>query len=278
MDQYRNRLSINALIRDGCLKTPGTSWTTTWYPLCALSISLGFKYLGYALKVVNSSGGVITVNISKRRVGPEGWRQHFECPRCTKCVDVLYVVNFKDFENGLGCRHCLDLAYGSTTDDDAGRAMRLIHALRERVGWVPGFGNASPRPKGMHWRTYRRRLHEQDALICRYGRQPMFARSTARFWADIARKPVDLEMMIDALKRLPENEEAVWVALDQFEQRYGRLLTEADHARLIAAFPPPPPGPPRIEGGTGTERRYRPPRPASRRHRRSLAPSAPPSH
>lgn len=261
---YCHRVKINTWIREGLLRAIGSSWQT----LLSNGVTLDFKYTGNAVKLTNRAGDILTVNIVPRRCGPDSWRQHFNCPQCRTCVDVLLVVSYANFENGLGCRHCLGLVYGSTRDNDAGRALRRVHALRERAGFPPGIVSQNPRPKGIHWRTYMRHIARHNALLIRYSRTPHLASLTAQVSADIQARDAVPELLLEALRRLPENEADTWAALEAFEDRYRHLRFDLEVAeKIAAAIPPRPPDPPRIHGGTGTQRRYSPPRPASRRCR-----------
>jgi hypothetical protein len=100
---------------------------------------------------------------------------------------------------------------------------------------------------------------------------PMLAHVNAQIADDLKSLPAALEGVIAAFRSLPqqsaENAETTWAALEAFDTRYFRLMSESQRDRLYAALPPPQPDPPRVEGGTGTQRRYRPPRPASRRRK-----------
>jgi hypothetical protein len=98
----------------------------------------------------------ITLTWTPCRYG--GQRPWFICPGivnglvCGRRVAILY---------GAGryflCRHCYNLAYESQREDRAYRAMRRAHKIQERLGGGPGFAYPfPPKPKGMHWRTYRR--------------------------------------------------------------------------------------------------------------------------
>jgi hypothetical protein len=82
-----------------------------------------------------------------------GQRAWFLCPTmtCRLCVAKLYLAG-PDFR----CRQCCGLIYPSQQEDRAYRAMRRAHKIQERLGGRPGFAYPfPPKPKGMHWRTYR---------------------------------------------------------------------------------------------------------------------------
>jgi hypothetical protein len=83
-----------------------------------------------------------------------GRRPWFLCPNGLRQrrVAKLYLAGH-DFR----CRPCYRLTYGSQREDRCYRAMRKAHKIQERLGGRPGFVYPfPPKPKGMHWRTYRR--------------------------------------------------------------------------------------------------------------------------
>lgn len=50
-------------------------------------------------------------------------------------------------------------------ENEHDRRYRRIDALRRRLGWVPGIAfGIGWKPKGMHWKTYRRLLAEYQHL------------------------------------------------------------------------------------------------------------------
>ena len=91
-----------------------------------------------------------------------GERRWFLCPAhgCGRRVALLYGGTI------FACRTCHRLAYPSQREDASERASRRAEKIRARLGWTPGFLNGDElKPKGMHWRTYRRleRLHDHFA-------------------------------------------------------------------------------------------------------------------
>jgi hypothetical protein len=90
-----------------------------------------------------------------------GLRAWFRCPAegCGRRVAILY------FMSEFACRRCHRLAYWSQRCSASEAALPQAQAIRERLG---GSGNMQipfpTKPKGMHWRTYRRlRLLHDDA-------------------------------------------------------------------------------------------------------------------
>jgi hypothetical protein len=87
-----------------------------------------------------------------------GKRWWFKCPaaRCTRRVGVLYLGNI------FACRHCWGMAYASQNqnyyDNQSDKAFKLAHKLGHDGNAMDGF--YGEKPKGMHWRTYRRKVEE----------------------------------------------------------------------------------------------------------------------
>lgn len=123
-------------------------------------------------------GGAVSLNFS---VNGEPVRQHittqrtacyyggsrlwFTCPRCWRCVAVLFLRG----NAGFICRHCGRIAYGSQSDDAMGRAWRKQHKAEAKLvdGWR--------RPKGMHRATRERLIaiiieceERRDAALAAY--------------------------------------------------------------------------------------------------------------
>ena len=81
-----------------------------------------------------------------------GKRAWFVCPRgCGHRAAILYG------ESSLACRHCRQLAYESQRDSGWHRSARQAQTARLRLGGSASLAEPLPgKPKGMHWRTYRR--------------------------------------------------------------------------------------------------------------------------
>ena len=95
----------------------------------------------------------IPVTWSKCHFGGE--RPWFNCP-CSRRVAKLYWAN-----RCFACRRCLGLAYASQQQNPGMRASRRAEKIR---GQLRG-NSAEPfrvKPRGMHWRTYRRLCEEAE--------------------------------------------------------------------------------------------------------------------
>jgi hypothetical protein len=92
-----------------------------------------------------------------------GRRPWFLCPAkgCGRRVAVLYGGSI------FACRHCHQLAYPNQREADYDRAARRVNKIRERLGWEQGIFNPKgwKKPKGMHWRTFKRLNCEHDAYV-----------------------------------------------------------------------------------------------------------------
>lgn len=80
-----------------------------------------------------------------------GRRKWLQCPGCARrCRTVFGGSVFR-------CRLCHGLRYESQYEPPFARAASRSHKLRQRLGQVAGLDEFfPPKPKGMHWRTYRR--------------------------------------------------------------------------------------------------------------------------
>lgn len=77
-----------------------------------------------------------------------GTRPWFACPRCKRCVAIVYLGNV------TGCRRCLRLRYPSQSDDSLGRSWRRTSRILRKLG--RDADDTPKRPSGMRRRTYER--------------------------------------------------------------------------------------------------------------------------
>ncbi|MHB0917106.1 MAG: hypothetical protein ACYC1G_04985 [Thiobacillus sp.] len=69
----------------------------------------------------------------------------------------------------FACRHCNHLTYSSQRETVSDRALRLTRSIREKLGWDLSLLDQNIlKPKGMHWKTYRRLRAKHDALVTDY--------------------------------------------------------------------------------------------------------------
>lgn len=85
-----------------------------------------------------------------------GVRRWIVCPSCQRRCRVLYGGRH------YRCRTCYRATYESQYERIRVPGLASAERVRHRLGAQPGFIHPFPdKPKGMHWRTYRR-LQEQD--------------------------------------------------------------------------------------------------------------------
>lgn len=81
-----------------------------------------------------------------------GARPWWCCPRCGGRCAIVYGHPF-------ACRRCANLSDRSSRSDAFTRARDKNHGLRRQIGWADGEWEP-PKPKGMHWQTWERRIVE----------------------------------------------------------------------------------------------------------------------
>jgi hypothetical protein len=84
-----------------------------------------------------------------------GKRPWFKCAACGGRVAILYHAD------RFYCRHCLNLAYPSENETPLDRSLRRVREMKSVIN--PGLSDVFrdvPRPKGMHWSTYFKRLEK----------------------------------------------------------------------------------------------------------------------
>jgi len=104
-----------------------------------------------------------------------GRRQWLQCPGCWKACRVLYRGDTR-----FRCRRCLHLRYGSQYEPPGLGGVDQADKIRKRLGDTVGSAfeqdEFPPKPKGMHWTTYRRLKRRYDRYQFRWTRA-----ATARF-------------------------------------------------------------------------------------------------
>ncbi|MFZ2451616.1 MAG: hypothetical protein WAW36_13955 [Methylovulum miyakonense] len=92
-----------------------------------------------------------------------GTRYWLTCPAdgCGKRVAKLYLAG-----KYFACRQCYRLAYPCQRETENDRIIRKAEKLKARLHWQPGLSILNGgKPKGMHWKTFRRLQAEYDAMI-----------------------------------------------------------------------------------------------------------------
>ena len=99
------------------------------------------------------------IRISTTQAG-YGVRYWYSCPHCCRRMAKLYIG-----EKDIACRHCWGLHYESQSEDELARMRRDIRRQRYAI-WgntamtrnLTNYPNTFPKPKGMRWETYNRKL------------------------------------------------------------------------------------------------------------------------
>jgi hypothetical protein len=96
-----------------------------------------------------------------------GVRWWFLCPQCGRRCGVLYLQRTAPLP--WACRLCSGLVYRSQLEGQTGRRVRKLRKVLARAGGavtaISGAGLRTPRPRGMHRRTFRRLRQEADRLF-----------------------------------------------------------------------------------------------------------------
>jgi hypothetical protein len=92
--------------------------------------------------------------------GQRGW---WVCPCCENRAALLFLVR-----GTFACRTCQRISYPSQSETAEDRALRVAGKIRRGLGWEPGIVNPKgPKPKGMHWQTFRALKRKHDAAANR---------------------------------------------------------------------------------------------------------------
>ena len=103
------------------------------------------------------SSATVSLISTKQPIG--GVREWFECPRCRRACRVLFG------RAGFRCRLCASLIYASQAEHASGRALLGAQKLRLRLGGSPSLADPfPPKPRAMHWMTYRRMKQRHDLM------------------------------------------------------------------------------------------------------------------
>jgi hypothetical protein len=120
----------------------------------ALRTETGRLFLSYSIGAEDITKSVALV-WAPCRFG--GVRPYLVCPgaACGRRVVKLY---FR--ERDFLCRHCHRLAYASQREGELARVQRLASNIRRRAGDEFCAREFPKKPKGMWWRTYKRRREQ----------------------------------------------------------------------------------------------------------------------
>ena len=150
-----NALRIGHLIRQGCFPERNIKGVMRFADGQTVGIEVYGDYVLFRYQV-DGDMRVAQVRTVTTATNFNGHRRWFACPQCDRRVGVVYFA-----WGGLRCRTCLHLVYPSTRERDFGRAVDKRDRLYRRLGAHPRDGTRHiGKPKGMHWKTFRRKLQE----------------------------------------------------------------------------------------------------------------------
>lgn len=164
-------LDVRRLQRDGLLmpgRAFGWSWTRNGETVASIQVRTEADQV--ILMYSHRSGGgewkreEYPVSLDWTPCNYGGRRAWFRCPAagCGRRVALLYLGGAGIF----ACRHCHRLAYACERETADDRAARRADRIRERLGWDMGILNPPGwKPKGMHWRTFKRLESQHDAFV-----------------------------------------------------------------------------------------------------------------
>jgi hypothetical protein len=112
----------------------------------------GFRLI-YRIRQPDESWGAIDelIPFAETKNGFGGCRRWFRCLTCSLPCRVIYAGSH------FRCRRCHGLQYQSQYERPFTRATNRAQKLRDRLDKSDALDDPfPPKPKGMHWRTYRR--------------------------------------------------------------------------------------------------------------------------
>lgn len=169
-EQFRN-IDVNRLRKAGLLKagySGGWQWTVDGEKVASISMRAETGRLVLIYRIRRDGGDWQDVEepipLEETACTYGGARLWFRCPGvrngkwCGRRVGKLFLG-----QRYFVCRHCLRLAYSSQSEEPMNRLNRRANKLRMALGGEPGTASLPPRkPKGMHWRTYWRKMDAID--------------------------------------------------------------------------------------------------------------------
>ena len=164
-DQLR-RLDIRQLHRDGCLeRVDAGRVTVTWDGGSSIDVVKDRTGILLEYSVVDGEDREERserIVIQRTRCHFGGSRVWWFCPRCGRRCAILYGGRW------FLCRHCHGIRYRSQSLGKGERLLRKAERIRTRLGGSGVVFDLFPdKPKGMHWRTYRRLRDEAEEAKAR---------------------------------------------------------------------------------------------------------------
>lgn len=159
-------LDVNKMHRSGVFhvgRRGGWQWTVDGEQVASISYAMELAGLRLKYSCASFWHGKEDIDylvpIIRRPCRFGGSRPYFKCPGvkngryCGRKVAKLYGGRY------FLCRHCLNLAYRSQSEEPRDRLLRKANKKRMALGGEPGTEEMLPkRPKGMWNRTYEREI------------------------------------------------------------------------------------------------------------------------
>jgi hypothetical protein len=147
--EERGAIDLAWVRRQGWLSPGGggtLGWTRHGRPLGSVRLSIG----EHGVQITRPDGRSEFAFFTHTRAAFGGWRVWFACPACERPCRVLYDgARFR-------CRRCHGLRYTTQRQRSFDRVITRAQVVRMRLGGSPSLVEPfPPKPKGMHWRTYR---------------------------------------------------------------------------------------------------------------------------
>ena len=164
-------IDVNRLHREGLLK-PGSrvgwQWTRDGEKVASISMraETGRLILSYRVRPATGEWEDVEepIQLAHTDCPFGGTRPWFRCPAgrngkwCGRRVGKLFLG-----QRYFVCRHCLQLTYACQSEEPMHRHNRRANKMRMALGGEPGTELLpQSKPKGMHWRTYWRKMDAID--------------------------------------------------------------------------------------------------------------------
>ena len=162
------RVDIRYMRQQGMLQ-PGSRGWLNWTCRGEADGSIQYRVEANALILIyryRENGGewqdvVERVWLDRTPCNYGGERLWLNCPHCGKRVAILYGQGKRFL-----CRHCYRLTYGSQSEGLIGRMQRKARKIRKRLGGSDDlFMLVWDKPKGMHWKTFKRLVKEDEQAV-----------------------------------------------------------------------------------------------------------------
>jgi hypothetical protein len=161
------RIGMPFLKKRGFLR-PGTSGKLNWsvggepsgnvnFTTHAHGLELRYRVSDHGSEDYTPIAELLPFTFTNQHLGGE--RRWFRCLSCNRRCAVLYGgARFR-------CRKCYNLAYATQNDSVFLRGTTRAQRIREKLGGSLSMDDPFPsKPKGMHWKTYRRYERHGAAL------------------------------------------------------------------------------------------------------------------